>query len=271
MAGLIALETKPAGEIGTLALLGIGVVHSGGTPFEDRFIADLYADLAADRDIAGTIRDCWVYATAEHPWMNPHLDPALDYLRDPPPHTVDGLRVAAGHLSTVSISGSEHMADADLLGHVLTEHRALIHKRQRPGHSFTLSEAMVDVLLQNPIPQNGQSFGDLWAASGMRAVAVATLMRDADRDPTTCRWMLLEGDPMFRMVLAMNLLAWELGENITIHDGTQHKQSLIAAYMNGEVPDFQGTLGRIARTPLEVLAGVHDEPMPRKKKGKRRG
>lgn len=271
MPGLVALETKNAGEIGTLALLGIGVVRSGGTPFEDRYIADFYADLVTDRTPAKTVRDCWLYAAAEHRWMSPHLDPALDYLADPAEHVVDGLRQAAGHLATVSVSGSEHMADADLLGRVLTEHRALVHKRQRPGHSFTLSEAMLDIVLQGSLLSDGESFADMWAASGMRAVAVATMMRDRDDDPTTCRWVLLEADPMFRMVLAMNALAWELGENVTIHDGNDYKQSLIAAYMEGRVPDFPGMLGKIERTPEEVLAGIADaKPAPRKK-GKRRG
>jgi hypothetical protein len=119
------------------------------------------------------------------------------------------------------------------------------------------------------VPQENTSFADLWAASGMRAIALAVIMRDRDQDPTTVRWVLLEADPMFRVCLVINCLAWEIGEQVEVYDGTTYKQSLISAYMKGEIPDFASYMGTLEAVPEEIFDGVHDEPVTRRKKSKR--
>lgn len=247
MPGLIALKCRDGGASTMLAVLGIGVVESDGTPDRDAHIATGYADLATDADPAKFVLEYWADQVAQHPWLGAHLDVLTGHLRKPSPDQVAALVKAAAYLSTVKLSGAEETAGADLLGRCYTEMVAITNKRATPGHSFNLAEGMLDAVFSGFTPQEGDRVADLWSASGMRCVGAATWMRAQGLNPQTVTWIMCEGDPVFRAIAAINAVAFELGDSVEIIDGTEYKQSLIAAHAKGRAPVLGGSLIDVER------------------------
>lgn len=251
MPALVALRLLPAGELTALALLGMAVIESDGGPTHDLRIADAYADLATDGDPAAMVRDYYADQGEKHPWAKDSIGALTEHLVRPAPPLVKRLRIAAEWLSQMSTSGMEHAANADLLGTVLLELNHLAHRRKGlPGGYSPLALTTLEAAMaaaEGKAVTEGSRFADMWAGTGMRVVGHATLLRAMGQDPQKIRWLLFEGDKVARACLALNCIAFELGDQVEIRDGSAYRTEFLAAVARGEAPSHW----------LEVIPAEH--------------
>jgi hypothetical protein len=261
MPARLALDCMSAGEPITIAVLGMGVIENGG-PDDDLRIADAYRDLAVDTDPADTVRTYYLEQAEEHPWMAEPLKVLTDLVDSPDDDVQDKIRHVAKVLSDQSIRGCEEWAETDLIGRVMLDMMHLAHRRKHvTGYMVTPYGSAIGALMTDPeqVELMG-SMTDLWAGSGMRCIGVALAMRMIGRDPEKIRWRLMDADPLMRAACAINVRAFDLGEQIEILDGKPYKEAILAAYADGGAAALAGfiDLDALEAVPPDVANAIRD-------------
>lgn len=247
----LATKLLKGGETVGVCLLASALLVSDEA--DDDAIAEVFEGMGRVVNPLIDLQGLWTDVLAQHPWMDGHMGPLVDWMDGASDSIVDTVRELCAFLATVSVWGCDEQADGDLLARVIQTMRMIETKTFHTGqYAFYTPEqaALMSIMGADELYtrdktgewaltserrtlRNGGSFGDLWAGSGTRIIGQAMLMRAEGQDPTTVRWLLRDGDGMLLALAAVNMVVYNIGEQITLEHDRAFQDSWLAAHAAG--------------------------------------
>lgn len=189
------------------------LVQGAPAPLGENFLRSVQAR----RDSASVISRVWCSVLEEAPFLEPHLPAILGWVdRGEEQHFRafrDCLRVLAEQTPTGVCGGVEN----DLLGEVYSHCRS--SSTQRDLGAFYTPPTLNDVLAGCLIPAEHSVVLEPACGAGGMVVATARNMRRSGLDPSTCRWVLVDIDPVAVALAGVNAVVHGLGERVELRVG----------------------------------------------------
>lgn len=247
----LAVQLATGGETIGVCMLATALLVSEDA--DERLISETFTGMARAHDPLADLQAFWTDIVAQHPWMDGKIGPLVDWLEGASDAMGDTVRRLAERLSTISVWGCDGEADGDLLARVIQTMRAIETRTFHTGEfafytpmqaamMFTLGidevytphkDGTIESTDKRELPREGQGFMDAWAGSGTRVIGLSYLMRGEGIDPTKIRWTLQEADGMLLALAAVNMVVYNIGENITLIHDRQFQDTWQAAHAAG--------------------------------------
>lgn len=207
--GWLALRLAPCGHELALSILGAGLLIDVASD-DPAVVAKFYTDLAGSTEPLHELRLTYIAVGERYPYLLDTLAPLLTWAEQTTPQLEDACRRAAGLLALVEFNNAQDVAGGDLIGQVKVE-LDIMTRRRRPKYEYLeLSFATAAALTDPRLPNEGDSVGDFWCASGVRVMGMIIAMQMMGRDPWSVRWTLRDPEPVNLALAAINMATMDI-------------------------------------------------------------
>ncbi|MEU8919557.1 N-6 DNA methylase [Kitasatospora sp. NPDC048545] len=210
--------------VGVIAALSLWPLKGPDAPLQADYILGLEA-----RDLVQLLRECWAYWWMRRPDLVHRAAPIARWTEeDLSDHQLTCIKAVAraaitnGLLTLTGSSDPGDLTEFDLMSWVIT---GLRHGADRKwlGEFHTPPE-VCDLMARVQLgdcSDVGPGFSVLEPAAGTGGMirAMAQTMREHRIDPATCRWHLVELDPIAAAGAAVNMMLWGMGMRTTVWCG----------------------------------------------------
>ncbi|MEV4604366.1 N-6 DNA methylase [Amycolatopsis sp. NPDC049253] len=168
-------------------------------------------------------RRAWSSVLRARPDLVHLVHPLVDWMFDDPAErlverfkaSVDAA-IAAGQLT---LTGTEHRYDTDLLGHLLTRLKSNTALRGNAQIYTPPDLALAAAALVIDRVEPGQSFCDPVVGTGGLLRAAAQVIRRHGHDPADMVWFGADIDRLAIAATAVNSVVWDLGPSVILYCG----------------------------------------------------